>query len=83
MWIQNKILGGAVNGGRFYGRAPEVSVEGNDQVGRGRLLPSVSVDEYSATLARWFGVAQSDLTSIAPNIGRFAAPDLGLMAIAD
>lgn len=73
------ILGGAVQGGRFYGRAPEISVDGNDQVGRGRLLPTVSVDEYSATLAQWFGVAASELPSISPNIGRFASPDLGFM----
>ncbi|RJY07978.1 DUF1501 domain-containing protein [Aurantiacibacter aquimixticola] len=73
------ILGGAVNGGRFYGRAPEISVEGNDQVGRGRLLPTTSVDEYSATLAKWFGVSASEMPGISPNIGRFAAPDLGFM----
>ena len=73
------ILGGAVNGGRFYGSAPEISVEGNDQVGRGRLLPTISVDEYSATLAQWFGVAPSDLASVSPNIGRFASPDLGFL----
>ncbi|APE28174.1 DUF1501 domain-containing protein [Aurantiacibacter gangjinensis] len=73
------VMGGAVNGGRFYGRAPEISVEGNDQVGRGRLLPTVSVDEYSATLAKWFGVSGSEMPSIAPNIGRFASPDLGFM----
>lgn len=73
------ILGGAVNGGRFYGTAPQVSVESDDQVGRGRLLPSTSVDEYSATLARWFGVSDSEMPSVAPNIGRFANPDLGFM----
>lgn len=73
------ILGGAVNGGRFYGTAPQVSVDSDDQVGRGRLLPSTSVDEYSATLAKWFGVSASELPSIAPNIGRFARPDLGFM----
>ncbi len=76
------ILGGAVNGGRFYGTAPQVSVESDDQVGRGRLLPSVSVDEYSATLAKWFGVSPSELPSVSPNIGRFANPDLGFMRAA-
>lgn len=73
------ILGGAVNGGRFYGRAPHVSVTSDDQVGSGRLLPSVSVDEYSATLARWFGVSASELPTVAPNIGRFATNDLGFL----
>ncbi len=73
------VMGGGVNGGQFYGTAPQVSLESDDQVGRGRLLPSVSVDEYSATMAQWFGVSASELPSIAPNIGRFASPDLGFM----
>ncbi len=73
------ILGGSVNGGQFYGRAPQMSVSSNDQVGRGRLLPGVSVDEYSATLAKWFGVSPSEIPSISPNIGRFASPDLGFL----
>ncbi len=73
------IIGGAVNGGRFYGTAPHVSVNSDDQVKQGRLLPSTSVDEYSATLAKWFGVTASEMPSVAPNIGRFAAPDLGFM----
>ncbi|MXO86407.1 DUF1501 domain-containing protein [Altererythrobacter aurantiacus] len=73
------VLGGAVRGGRFYGRAPHVSVDADDQVGRGRLLPTTSVDEYSATFARWFGVSSSELPSVVPNIGRFATSDLGFM----
>ena len=74
------VVGGAVNGGRFYGTAPSVSVDTDDQVGRGRLLPSTSVDEYSATLAKWFGVSPSEMPSVTPNIGNFNNPDLGFMA---
>jgi len=73
------ILGGAVNGGQFYGRAPQISVESDDQVGRGRLLPSTSVDEYSATLASWLGVEAGEIPIISPNIGNFNSPDLGFM----
>lgn len=76
------VVGGGVSGGRFYGRAPSVSVNTADQVGQGRLLPAVSVDEYSATMAKWFGVSASELPSVAPNIGRFASPDLGFMKAA-
>lgn len=73
------IVGGAVKGGRFYGTAPKVSVTSNDQVGQGRLLPTVSVDQYGATLGRWFGVAPSEMASIFPNIGRFSDSDIGFM----
>jgi uncharacterized protein (DUF1501 family) len=77
------VVGGAVKGQAFYGTPPPVSVgdakdsAGNygpaDQwhVGQGRLLPSTSVDQYAATLARWFGVADAELPGILPNIGHF------------
>lgn len=74
------VMGGAVKGGRYYGTAPAISMQTDDQVGSGRLLPTTSVDQYMGTLGRWFGVADSELTAIAPNLGRFAKPDLGFMA---
>jgi uncharacterized protein (DUF1501 family) len=93
------MVGGAVKGAAFYGTPPPVSVGntrdsmGNyapvDQwhVGQGRLLPSTSVDQYAATLARWFGVADSELAGILPNLSHFGAAagrpdypaDLGFM----
>ena len=72
-------MGGAVNGGRFYGTAPQVSIQTNDQVGQGRLLPSTSVDEFAATLARWFGCAPSELPGILPNVANFTNTDLGFV----
>jgi uncharacterized protein (DUF1501 family) len=69
-----------VRGGRLVGRYPVLQVAGPDDTGDGRWIPSTSVDEYSATLARWFGVSGSDLSLVFPNIGRFTAPDLGFMA---
>lgn len=71
------ILGGAVRGGRFYGTAPHVSVTSDDQVGQGRLLPSTAVDQMAATLARWFGASNSELSTILPRIGNFATSDMG------
>jgi uncharacterized protein (DUF1501 family) len=73
------VLGGAVGGGRFYGVAPAIALNTADQVGSGRLLPTISVDQHMATLGKWFGVAPSELTAIAPNIGRFASADLGFL----
>ncbi|NQX94749.1 MAG: DUF1501 domain-containing protein [Erythrobacter sp.] len=73
------ILGGAVNGGRFYGTAPQISVDSDDQVGRGRLLPSTAVDQYSATLGKWLGVEPAEIPIVSPNIGNFNSSDLGFM----
>ena len=84
------VVGGAVKGNAFYGTPPPVSVASTtapaDQwhVGQGRLLPSTSVDQYAATLARWFGVADSELPGILPNITHFGGAgypvNLGFMA---
>jgi uncharacterized protein (DUF1501 family) len=73
------VMGGAVKGGRYYGTAPHVSVETDDQVGQGRLLPSTASDQYAATLGRWFGASLDDVRTVLPNIGNFANPDIGFV----
>jgi uncharacterized protein (DUF1501 family) len=65
------ILGGAVNGGRLYGTAPVIANNGPDDVGLGRRLPSASVDQYAAKLGRWFGISDTDLLTVLPNLGRW------------
>ncbi len=74
------VMGGAVRGGRLFGTFPTLAVNGPDDTGQGRWIPTTSVDEFSATLASWFGVSASDLPTVLPNIGRFANPNLGFMA---
>jgi uncharacterized protein (DUF1501 family) len=73
------VMGGAVNGGRFYGTAPHVSIQTDDQVGQGRLLPTSSVDQFAATLARWFGCSTSELPGILPNVVNFSNTTLGFV----
>jgi uncharacterized protein (DUF1501 family) len=62
------VMGGAVNGRDFYGPAPAIANNGPDDVGQGRLLPAISVDQYAATLASWFGVASGSMSTVLPNI---------------
>lgn len=73
------VMGGAVQGNRVYGQFPTVALNGPEDSGRGALIPTTSVDEYTATLARWFGVSLSNLPVVLPNIGRFPSRDLGFM----
>ena len=74
------VLGGAVVGRQTYGTFPVHALGGPDDfTAQGRWIPSVSTDQYAATLARWFGVVPGDLASVLPNIGRFASDDLGFL----
>ena len=74
------VMGGAVNGGRFYGQLPDVSVSGPDDVGQGRLLPTTAVDQLAATLGGWMGVSNTDLATVVPQITNFSTRNLGFMA---
>ncbi|TWT82581.1 hypothetical protein CA13_40440 [Planctomycetes bacterium CA13] len=69
------VVGGAVKGGKVYGNYPEsLAPDNNQDVGRGRLIPTTSVDEYNAELAMWFGIANNqDLEDVLPNIRNFYA----------
>lgn len=81
------VMGGSVIGGDFYGSLrpdgtgnyyPTLTFAGPDDVdtgssARGRWLPTTSVDQYAAQLARWFGLGQDSATlaAVFPNLANF------------
>ena len=81
------VMGAAVKGGRFYGRTntggavdpPIYANNGPDDVGSGRLLPNLAVDQFGATLASWFGVSATDMNTVFPNLKNFSNKNLGFM----
>ncbi len=81
------IMGGAVNGGDFYGSPtangtvfPTLTNEGPDDVSnRGRFIPTVSVEMYAATMARWFGLSESQMQIVFPLIQNFPNTNLGFL----
>jgi uncharacterized protein (DUF1501 family) len=75
------ILGGAVRGGQMFGRYPILARAGPDDADTaGRWIPSTSVEQYGATLARWFGVSEAGLAAVFPNLALFSPNDLGFLA---
>lgn len=79
------VLGGAVAGGDMYGSYPSLYSGNPRDTGRGRLIPTTSVDELFAELALWFGVPEPDLDLVLPNVRRFypsgsVAPPLGFLS---
>lgn len=85
------VLGGAVMGGDFYGGNaangtpfPTLAFNGPDDAdsgtnARGRWIPTTSVDQYAATLARWFGLPENQMASVFPNINNFSTSNLMFM----
>ncbi len=75
------IIGGAVRGQDFYGDFPNHTLGGpSDLSTNGRWIPTTSVDQYGATLAKWFGVSPTNMPTVFPNINRFSNQDLGFLA---
>ncbi|MEO8461301.1 MAG: DUF1501 domain-containing protein, partial [Dokdonella sp.] len=80
------VVGDAVVGQRFYGTMPSLAPYDDnnpssnpDETGYGQIIPTLAVDQYAATLARWFGVSSGSIADIFPNIGRFASANLGFL----
>ncbi len=81
------VMGGSVLGGNFYGRPTSngtffptlVNTGPDDADTRGRFIPSTSVEQYAATLSRWFGLPEADITLAFPNAPNFPTMNLGFM----
>ncbi len=73
------VMGGALTGSRTYGKIPTFAINGPDDTSTGRWIPTTSVDQHAATIARWFGVSNGDIPVIFPNVTRFATSNLGFL----
>jgi uncharacterized protein (DUF1501 family) len=87
------VLGGAVAGGDIYGSLrpdgsgeiyPNLRPGGPDDIDhdsspRGRWLPTTSVEQFAATLVRWYGLSENDIKAVFPQISNFPVSDLGFM----
>ena len=72
-------VGGAVNGRQIYGNIPVHDLGHANDAGNGRLIPSVSVEQYAAALGRWFGLSDTELNAALPLLPAFPGGPLGFL----
>jgi len=73
------VVGKPVLGKNIYGTMPILEIGGPDDITAGRIVPTLAVDQYAATFARWFGVDETSLNSVAPNLTNFSTSDIGFL----
>jgi uncharacterized protein (DUF1501 family) len=62
------ITGGAVKGGRIHGEYPaDITATGPLNIGRGRLIPTLSWESILNSCLQWMGVPDADLDYCLPN----------------
>ena len=81
-WGGNQMVWGApVRAGRVLGQFPDLTLNSSDDIGLGgRMVPTTSTDKFFAEMASWFGVRNSDMPAVLPNLGNFSTdPDIGII----
>ncbi len=73
------VVGGAVEGGRIYGDMPPPELETEQDASHGALIPTTSVEQFGATLGRWFGLTEIELRAAFPRLGNFPTSNVGFM----
>ena len=77
------VMGGAVRGGDMYGQYPTLGADiggfNNPSMVGQALIPTTSVEQYAATMGTWFGVSDSALDLIFPNLRNFSSRNLGFV----
>jgi len=65
------VMGGAVQGRQILGTIPPSEYDHEWDVGGGRLLPSLSVEQYAEPIGKWFGLSDDELLLAMPNLANF------------
>ena len=63
---------GNLNGGNIIGKIPDFSLGGPDDRGeKGTIIPTLAQEQVNASICEWFGVEESLISTIFPNVSNF------------
>jgi uncharacterized protein (DUF1501 family) len=82
-WASNHlVMGGALNGGQLYGQWPSLILDGENDFNKGRMIPTTSVEQIGATVAKWMGVSSdSAMSYIFPNLAQLFSSGFGFFEV--
>lgn len=73
----NLVLGGDVDGGKILGKYPDDLTDNGDlNIGRGRLLPTMPYDAVWQAVSMWTGVDEEGIDQIIPNRHSFHSSNM-------
>ncbi len=75
------VMGGSVKGKDIYGSYPTLQLNSELEIGGGVFIPTTATDAYFGELAKWYGVSNTDLPIVFPNVGNFFNPNSGNLPI--
>ena len=75
-WAGNHLMyGGAVQGGKIYGKYPNKLGAASERAIRGKIVPTQPWEAMWEPIAEWMGVTDArDMKVVLPNAENFAAP---------
>jgi uncharacterized protein (DUF1501 family) len=79
-WASNQLVmggvgdhsAGSLDGGKLIGALPDLRLGGSDDYSdKGRYIPTTAQDQVNAAISRWFGVDESLMRTLFPNLVNF------------
>ena len=59
---------------------PELTLGSDDDSEDGRMIPTLSIDQFGAELSCWFGLSSNEIGAVFPNNERFDLSQLGIFS---
>ena len=77
------VIGGDVRGQQILGQWPDMTENSADLLNRGRVIPTLSIEQVHASLLQWLGVIEQGVDELFPALVNFPQKSLPLFESCD